>query len=146
MDSEVETVEVEKKAEEVVKRFRITPAPVDKSDPNWKKKLRTETSFNVEYDDPEDGVTKRGLFRARRPTIGLKSDIAVMAARINGGQEMSLSASVLNNNGMLAYCTCTLIEKPDWWEPANLFDEEPLRAVAEHVRQWESSFRSGGVG
>lgn len=129
------------KVEEDASRIRIKDLPSDTND-----KLRLELAFNVEWDDQEDGKTKSGLFRAKRPNIGMFTSIKVMEARLNSGQEQGLPTEVLKLHRYLAYCHHMLVEFPKWWTPDTFFDHEPLEKIYEHMRHWESSFRKKGVG
>ncbi len=121
-------------------KFRI------KQRPSEKDKMRLEVVLDVEWDDPEDGVTKKGVFSAKRPGIGALGRISVLEAQANGGQEASLSQPVLYIHRALAYCAVVLQKAPQWWAPEGLFDADPVIVLYEHLRAAWSAFRRPGVG
>lgn len=108
------------------------------------KKLSFTKTFFFEYKSPEDGSRMAGQFTCQRPTLGAIGQLGVIKARLNGGQQVHPQIDFLHE--MIAYCQVTLIETPDWWNPEEFYDANILRAVYDHVRSWEDSFRKQRVG
>jgi len=116
---------------------------VNVSEANGEKKLETELTFTMEWTNPETGKKLSGTFTAQRPNIGMVQRIAVIKARLNGGERVPADIDFLNE--IVAYCSVVLTDTPKWWTPEAFFDASPLRKVWDHVRSWENSFRSKRV-
>jgi hypothetical protein len=109
------------------------------------KKLDFTTSFTVDWEDPETGKKLSGTFTATRPTLGLVGQIAVIKARLNGGED-NINPQVDFMNEMIAYLQVTLIDTPTWWKPSAFFSVTPIQSVWDWVRKWQDSFRNRRVG
>jgi hypothetical protein len=107
------------------------------------KKLEFELTFGMRWKNPETGEVLEGTFTARRPTLRMLSEIAVIKARLNGGERIDIDVDFLNE--MLAYQQVVLTKYPDWWKPDEFFDATPLRKVWDRVRGWQISFRDRAV-
>lgn len=108
------------------------------------KTLETELTFTMDWVDSETGKKVSGTFTAQRPNLGAVQRIAVIKARLNGGERVTADIDFLNE--MMAYCSVVLKDTPKWWTPETFFTADPVRAIWDHVRSWENSFRNRGVG
>jgi hypothetical protein len=97
-------------------------------------------SFIVEDQDPVTGKKQVGTFTVKRITIGDLSTYGMLKARMAGGQ-VNLDPVPAWINEQIALCQVALTETPKWWNPAELFDDELLNEVYNHVRQFQDSFR-----
>lgn len=107
------------------------------------KKLSFTHSFRVDWVDQETGQTNTGTFTCRRPTIGMIGEVAIIKARLNGGENVGRDVDFLNE--MRAFLQVVLTKTPDWWKPDEFFEAAPLRKVWDHVRSWQDSFRNRSV-
>lgn len=103
------------------------------------KKLNFTHSFRVDWKDPETDELNTGTFTCRRPTLLMISEIAIIKARLNGGEQVGRDIDFMNE--MRAFLQVVLTKTPDWWKPDDFFDAAPLRKVWDHVRSWQDSFR-----
>lgn len=108
------------------------------------KTIQSTTSFTVTWRNPETGKVLVGTFTARRPSLGQLGQIAVLKAKLNGGQNVDNQTDWLHD--MMAGLQVCLVDFPDWWKPADFFTADPLREVWDHVRSWADSFRNKRVG
>lgn len=106
-------------------------------------KLETTKTFTVEWNNPETGITYMGVFTAKRPTLADAGQIAIIKARLCGGERVDADIDFVNE--MIAYLQVVLTKFPDWWTPHEFFDASPLRKVWDHVRGWQDSFRARAV-
>jgi hypothetical protein len=97
----------------------------------------------MDWTNPETNTRLAGTFTAVRPNIGIMQRIAVIKARLNGGERVTADIDFMNE--MLAYCAVVLKVTPKWWDPESFYDLTPIRKVWDHVRSWEDSFRKKTV-
>ena len=95
--------------------------------------------FHVEYRNPDDDTLHTGAFTARRLTMALLAEQAVVKARMNGG--LSIAPSIDNMNEMRSYLAVAISDAPEWWNLDDAYDLAFLRALWEYVSSWEGSFR-----
>lgn len=108
------------------------------------KTISLAKSFTVTWRNPETGHVKTGTFTARRPSLGHLGQIAVLKAKLNGGERVDPQTDFYHE--MMASLQIILSDFPDWWAPADFFTADPLREVWDHVRSWIDSFRNKRVG
>jgi hypothetical protein len=106
-------------------------------------KLVTTKVFELKFKSL-DGTSYAGRFVVKRLTLGQLGRMAVIKAKLNGGEALTANMDYLHE--MMAYCLATIIEAPDWWTPEEFYDVDLLRVVYEHVRSWEETFRNKSVG
>lgn len=103
------------------------------------KTLPFTKSFTVDWINHETGDRLVGTFTATRPPLGTIGLIAVMKARLNGGERVHPDIDFMHE--MVAFLHYVLTDTPDWWKPHEFFDATILRKVWDHVRSWQDSFR-----
>ena len=101
------------------------------------KKLQNSITFTVDVE--VDGVRRVGTFTANRPTLGMLSRIALIKAKLCGGERVDEITDYTNE--MLASTQVVLTDKPDWWTPDDFYDGRPLQEVYGFIRKWVDSFR-----
>ena len=108
------------------------------------KTIQFTTSFTMTWKDKETGRVHVGTFTAQRPSLGQLGQIAVLKAKMNGGEKVSHDVDFLHE--MMSSLQVILTDVPDWWAPNDFFTADPLREVWEHVRRWVDNFRKPRVG
>ena len=108
------------------------------------KTIQSTTAFTMTWKDKETGRVHTGTFTAQRPSLGQLGQIAVLKAKMNGGEKVGPDADFLHE--MLSSLQIILTDFPDWWKPHDFFTADPLREVWDHVRRWVDNFRSKRVG
>lgn len=108
------------------------------------KTIQSTHSFTMTWNDTESGKVRTGTFTAKRPTLSQYGQIAVLKAKLNGGEKVADDIDFLHE--MIASLQIILTEFPDWWKPQDFFDADPLREVWDHVRSWSNSFRNRRLG
>ncbi len=96
-------------------------------------------SFTVTWKNPETGVVKVGTLTAARPSLGKLGSIAVLKAKLNGGEKVDHQTDFMH--AMMADLHYILVDVPDWWKPDEFFTANPLREVWDHVGAWLNTFR-----
>ena len=103
-----------------------------------------EYRFDINVLGEESKVNYFGNFLYKRPTIGEKSLIDQMRARLNGDLR-TIDDNVALNNEALSYLRFTLREYPDFWKESqfgfNLIDENVLLEIYNKVVQFEADWR-----
>jgi hypothetical protein len=103
-----------------------------------------EHRFSINVQGEESQVNYMGDFLYKRPTIGEKSLIDQMRARLNGDLR-TIDDNVALNNEALSYLRFTLKEFPDFWKESqfgfNLVDENVLLEIYNKVVQFEADWR-----
>lgn len=112
---------------------------VDVSGSSEGKTISFTTSFTVTWKDEETGAVKIGTFTARRPSIGGYGQMAVIKAKLNGGQQLDVVSDEIHQ--IMAELQVILVDYPKWWTPDEFFTTTPLLAVSRHVRSWLNTFR-----
>jgi hypothetical protein len=120
-----------------------TVTVVDTSADETNKSFSLTKSFTVTWKNLETGVVKTGTFTAKRPGLGAMGRIAVLKAKLNGGETVGTYVDSLHE--MLAELQVILVDYPDWWTPDDFFTTDPVVEVARHVRSWLTTFRYGRV-
>ena len=108
------------------------------------KTISFTKSFTMTWRNSETGHVKAGTFTVRRPTLGDLGRIAVLKAKMSGGEKLDAQTDFYNE--MMASLQVVITDAPDWWAPADFFTADPLVEVWNHVRSWIDSFRSRRVG
>lgn len=116
---------------------------VDAAD-DGKKTVAFTTSFTMTWKDRETEVVRVGTFTATRPGLGTLGKIAVLKAKLDGGEKIDPMNSF--SHQMIADLYYILTDVPDWWKPDEFFTADPLRAVWDHVGAWIDSFRKVRAG
>lgn len=101
--------------------------------------LGTVKSFIVKWTDRETGKVHVGTFTVRRPSLGQLGQMAVLKAKMNGGEKVDPQTDFLHE--MIAGLQVMITDSPPWWNPETFFDASPLRKVWDHVRSWLETFR-----
>jgi hypothetical protein len=107
------------------------------------KVIQQSTSFTITW-KKETGQVLVGTFTAQRPNLGQLGRIAVIKAKLNGGEKVDPNTDFCHE--MMAALQVILTDVPDWWTPDEFYDARPLREVWDHVRRWIDNFRSRRVG
>lgn len=102
------------------------------------KKLAGAKSFTVTWKNPETGVAKVGTFTATRPSLGILGKIAVLKAKLNGGERVDFQTDFMHT--MMAELHYIITDAPEWWKPDEFFTADPLREVWDHVGAWLNNF------
>lgn len=104
------------------------------------KVLQFTTSFTATWRDRDTGRVETGTFTAKRPSLGQLGQIAVIKAKMNGGENVDPATDYMHE--MMASLQVILTDYPGWWKPHDFFDVRPLREVWDHVRRWVDNFRN----
>jgi hypothetical protein len=102
-----------------------------------------EKSFSFSYvfnKGSANEVERKGTFTCKRFNLVDAGTVGVDLARLNQGQA-GLDNFTLFIHEMLAFCGVALVKAPKWWRPETFYEEEPLRGVYNHIREWHASFR-----
>lgn len=121
-------------AEKPADEIEITDVVADSDKP-----LRLVKSFTMNWKDSETGVVRVGTFTATRPGLGKLGQIAVLKAKLNGGEQVDPMTDFVHQ--MTADLHYVLTSTPDWWKPDEFFTAQPLRKVWDHVGAWLNTFR-----
>lgn len=108
------------------------------------KALPFTKSFTVTWKNLENGVVKVGTFTATRPGLGKLGKIAVLKAKLNGGEQVDPGTDFMH--AIMADLHFILTDVPDWWRPDEFFTVSPLREVWDHVGAWLDNFHKRRVG
>ncbi len=108
------------------------------------KAISFEKTFTVTWKNPETGRLNVGSFTARRPNIGTLGRIAVLRAKLNGGEKVDQDADFFH--AMIADLHYIIVDAPDWWRPDEFYTASPLRHVWDHVGEWLKTFLARRVG
>jgi hypothetical protein len=102
------------------------------------KKFAKQQQFSVTYSDPS-GTTLTGNFLAKRLSIGEQTQVGVTKAMFARSLQVDANTDQLLH--MFAYLQHTLIEKPDWFKPADMFDDDLVISIYKRCLAFEASFR-----
>lgn len=105
-------------------------------------KLDTTHSFTIEWVTPEKRLV--GTFACQRLKLGMIGEIAILKARLNGGERLDRETDFLHE--MMAFLQVALTDSPNWWVPSDFYDPAILRKVWDYVSKWQATFRGPGVG
>ncbi len=101
-------------------------------------------AFDVAIKGAETGIMWLGKFVYRRPTIGHRSRIDVMRARLNGDLE-TVDNDTKEFNEAISHLRWTITESPDWWKDSNfgldLYDGNVVGEIYTKVLIFEKSWR-----
>lgn len=117
---------------------------VDVKSDDDKKTVHSTISFTMTWRNQETGHVKVGTFTAIRPNLGALGRIAVLKAKLNGGEQVDAQTDFLHD--MMATLQVLLKDVPDWWTPSDFFDARPLREVWDYVQRWIENFRTRRAG
>lgn len=113
-------------------------------DKNTYKLPSMEYRFDINVLGDDSRINFYGGFLYKRPTIGEKSLIDQMRARLNGDLR-TIDENVALNNEALSYLRFTLREYPDFWKESqfgfNLIDENVLLEIYNKVVLFEAEWR-----
>lgn len=101
-------------------------------------KFAKAQQFSVTYTDPS-GSEKIGNFTVKRLTIGEQATIGVTKAKF--AQSLQVDSGTDQLLHMFAYLKHALMEKPEWFKPEDLFDDDLVLAVYRRCLSFEASFR-----
>jgi hypothetical protein len=103
-----------------------------------------EFSFPIQLTGKETGINWVGDFKYRRPTLGARSRIAALRARLNGDVE-TIDPEVEEFNHAASYLRHTLIEAPEWWQNAafglELYDGNVVSEVYNKCMEFEAEWK-----
>lgn len=104
-----------------------------------------EHTFDIQVAGNESGVNWVGKFKYKRPSLGARSRIDVMRARLNGDLD-NLSQDVRDFNEAVAHLRYTLEDFPDWWRDAafglELYDGNVISEVYNKCMDFEESWKA----
>lgn len=105
--------------------------------------------FDVAIKGRETGIMWTGKFKYRRPTIGHRSRIDVMRARLNGDLE-TVDTETKDFNEAISHLRWTIIESPEWWKDSNfgldLYDGNVIGEIYSKVMEFEKEWRGKVLG
>lgn len=105
------------------------------------KELRFTKRFSMVW-RTDDGEIREGEFTIKRPTIGETTRIGVLMAEMRQDKPAaSLDWATAKTHERIATCTVCVVKAPPWWDPENMFEEEPLIEVYAQVVAYWNSFR-----
>lgn len=111
--------------------------------PNMEEKL------SVQVVGKESGINWVGEFVYRRPTLGERSSIDVMRARLNGDLR-TLDPDVIAFNEAVSHLRYTLKKYPDWWAESNfgmnLYDSNVVMHIYELAAIFDANWRKKTFG
>lgn len=102
------------------------------------KKFAKQQQFSANYIGP-DGAALEGNFLVKRLSLGEQAQIGVNKARL--AQSLQVDPNTDSTLQMFAYLQAALIEKPDWFKPAEMFDDDLIIQVYRRCLAFEASFR-----
>lgn len=135
--------EEEKKLDEekVEKKERVQIRDITEDGAKKNKELRFTKRFHMTCRD-EDGNLLEGEFTIKRPNIGEAARIGVMMAEMRQDKPLqSLDRGTAKTHEWLATCLVCVTNSPPWWDPENMYDEEPLAKCYAVVVAYWNSFR-----
>lgn len=136
MEEQKTEEQTEKKKEERVSVRDVTEAGAAKA-----KELRFTKRVQMTWID-EDDARHEGEFTIKRPTIGESARIGVLMAEMRQDKPLSsIDRSTASLHERLATCIVCITKAPPWWDPENMFDEEPLLKLYASVVAYFNSFR-----
>jgi len=101
--------------------------------------------FKIQVKGSESGINWAGEFLYRRPSLGARSRIEVMRARLSGDME-TLDPEVAVFNEAISHLRFTLEEFPDWWKETgfgiDLFDGNVVSAIYNKCMEYEKNWKS----
>lgn len=105
---------------------------------------KMEHVFEVNLVGRESGVNYIGRFKYKRPSLGMRSRIDVMRARLNGDLS-NLDPDITEFNEVISHLRYTLTEFPDWWRDANfgldLYDGNVVADVYNKCMEFETEWK-----
>lgn len=103
-----------------------------------KSKFAKQQQFSVDYTGP-DGEHLEGVFMVKRLTIGEQAQVGITKARM--AQSLTVDPGTDSTLQMFSTLNAALIEKPAWFNPADLFDDDLVIQVYRRCLAFEASFR-----
>lgn len=101
--------------------------------------------FKIQVQGSESGVNWAGEFLYRRPSLGARSRIDVMRARLSGDME-SIDPEVAIFNEAISHLRFTLEEFPDWWKETgfgiDLYDGNVVSEVYNKCMSFERNWKN----
>jgi hypothetical protein len=122
--------------------------------------MKHQHPFPIAWKDPETGEELTGQFTTKRLTIQDKARLGVRVSQLCGGMYcvrepdpddpdgpgkptgQGIDAETQFMNEMLAHMELALIQKPKWFNLAELCDLDLMKEVYGHVVDYELSFKS----
>lgn len=87
-----------------------------------------------------NGTEYNGTFLVRRLTIGDRSRIGMRIAVLEGGMP-NVDPEIHRINDMVATLDAALVQRPEDFKPAEMYDLDVLEAVYAEVAAFEATFR-----
>jgi hypothetical protein len=102
------------------------------------KKFAKQQMFSVVYTSPA-GEELTGNFIVKRMALGEQSQVGVTKAMLARSLQVDSGTDTLLH--MFSYLQHALLDKPEWFKPAEMFDEDLILAVYRRCLAFEASFR-----
>ncbi len=129
----------EKKEEKPPEKVSIRDVTAEGAEKN--KEMRFTKRFHMTYRTAEGDILE-GEFTIKRPTIGEAARIGVLMAEMRQDKPMSsIDRATAATHEWLATCMVCVTKAPPWWDPNNMYEEEPLLKCYQEVVAFWNSFR-----
>lgn len=137
---QTEETKVEEKKPEESGRVQIRDLTNEGAEKN--KELRFTKRVHMVWKD-EDGFIHEGDFTIKRPTIGESTRIGVLMAEMRQDKPIaSIDYATSKMQERIATCIVCVTQAPPWWDPENMYDEEPIVKLYALVVAYWNSFRN----
>lgn len=103
-----------------------------------KTKFAKQQQFSVDYTGP-DGEHLDGNFIVKRLSIGEQAQVGVSKARM--AQSLNVDTGTDYTLQMFATLNAAIIEKPAWFNPTDMFDDDLVIQIYRRCLAFEASFR-----
>jgi len=100
--------------------------------------------FKIQITGNDTGINWVGDFKYRRPSLGARSRIGALRARLNGDIE-TVDPEIEEFNHAASYLRHTLIEYPEWWQNAafglELYDGNVISEIYNKCMEFEANWK-----
>jgi len=130
----------EEKKDEKKEHVEVRDVTAEGAEKN--KELRFTKRFHMVVRDEGGETMHEGEFTIKRPTIGESARIGVLMAEYRQDKPISaLDYATVKTHEWLATCVVCVTKAPPWWDPENMYDNEPLAKCYAEVVAFVNSFR-----
>lgn len=112
---------------------------VDLTGATPRKDLPFYKAFALTYKDKQ-GKVWEGSFVIKRLSLADMTRMGMRAAQLDGGMT-NIPDTIQMINRMVAHCEASFVEKPSWFDPEKMYDQELLAAIYSEVANFEGTFR-----